>query len=119
MSGNGHWEINLRKGGTRVTESIHADTREDAERIARARNPGFQNTGFNYKYNQSESSVGSSSSRNYKTSSFSGIGSPDLGDSGGYLALGMFALGLWLIIEFWWIVIPVAVLGGIGWFLKD
>ena len=47
---------------------------------------------------------------------FSGGGS---GDTSGYLALGMFVLGLWLIIEFWWIVIPVAILGGIGWFLKD
>ena len=47
---------------------------------------------------------------------FSGGGS---GDTSGYLALGVFVLGLWLIVEFWWIVIPVAVLGGIGWFLKD
>ena len=47
---------------------------------------------------------------------FSGGGSSD---TSGYLALGMVVLGLWLIIEFWWIVIPVAVLGGIGWFLKD
>ena len=47
---------------------------------------------------------------------FSGGGS---GDTSGYLALGVFVLCLWLIIEFWWIVIPVAILGGIGWFLKD
>ena len=41
------------------------------------------------------------------------------GDMGGYLALGAIVFGLWLIIEYWWIVIPVAVIGGIGWFLKD
>ena len=40
-------------------------------------------------------------------------------DTSGYIALGVFVLCLWLIVEFWWIVIPVAVLGGIGWFLKD
>ena len=47
---------------------------------------------------------------------FSGGGSSD---TSGYLALGVFVLCLWLIVEFWWIIIPVAVLGGIGWFLKD
>ena len=49
----------------------------------------------------------------------SGGGSIDVGDMGGYLALGAIVFGLWLVIEYWWIVIPVAVIGGIGWFLKD
>jgi len=49
----------------------------------------------------------------------SGGGSIDVGNMGGYLALGAIVFGLWLIIEYWWIIIPVAVIGGIGWFLKD
>ena len=49
----------------------------------------------------------------------SGGGSIDVGGMGGYLALGAIVFGLWLVIEYWWIVIPVAVIGGIGWFLKD
>ena len=49
----------------------------------------------------------------------SGGGSIDVGNMGGYLALGAIVFGLWLVIEYWWIVIPVAVIGGIGWFLKD
>ena len=46
-------------------------------------------------------------------------GSIDVGNMGGYLALGAIVFGLWLVIEYWWIVIPVAIIGGIGWFLKD
>ena len=47
---------------------------------------------------------------------FSGGGSSD---TGGYLALGAVLLGIWLLVEFWWIIVPVAVIGGFYWFLKD
>jgi len=84
------------------TETIEAATSHDAVKRVKRANPGCD--------------VRCCKSYN---ASGSGGGSIDLGDSGGYLALGMIVLGLWLIVEFWWIVIPVAVLGGIGWFLKD
>ena len=84
------------------TETVEAATSHDAVKRVERRNPGCT-----VRCCRSYNAPGS------------GGGSFDLGDSGGYLALGMVVLGLWLIIEFWWIVIPVAVLGGIGWFLKD
>ena len=84
------------------TETVEAATSHDAVKRVERRNPGCT-----VRCCRSYNAPGS------------GGGSLDLGDSGGYLALGMVVLGLWLIIEFWWIVIPVAVLGGIGWFLKD
>ena len=40
-------------------------------------------------------------------------GGGSIGDTGGYLVLGAILFGLWLIIEFWWIVIPISVIGAI------
>ena len=51
----------------------------------------------------------SSSSSSSSGSSFDG------GDMGGYLALGAVLFALWLIVEYWWIVIPIGVIGLIGW----
>ena len=34
------------------------------------------------------------------------------GDIDGYLILGAILFGIWLLIEYWWIVIPVAVISG-------
>jgi hypothetical protein len=39
--------------------------------------------------------------------------SSDSGDVGGYLILGAILFGIWLIVEYWWIVIPVAVILGL------
>jgi hypothetical protein len=45
--------------------------------------------------------------------------SSDSGDVGGYLALGAILFGIWLLVEYWWIVVPIAVILGIliimGW----
>jgi len=87
------------------TETVEAATSQDAVSRVQRRNPGCRVHCTN-SYNAPRSGGGL----------FSGGGSSD---TSGYLALGMVVLGLWLIVEFWWIVIPVAVLGGIGWFLKD
>jgi hypothetical protein len=39
------------------------------------------------------------------------------GDTGGYLILGAILFGIWLIVEYWWIVIPVAaILGFLVWY---
>ena len=39
------------------------------------------------------------------------------GDTGGYLILGAIAFGIWLLVEYWWIVIPVAVIIGLlAWY---
>lgn len=38
-------------------------------------------------------------------------------DIGGYLILGAIAVGIWLIVEYWWIVVPVAlILGFLVWY---
>jgi len=41
------------------------------------------------------------------------------GDIGGYLILGAILFGIWLVVEYWWIVVPIAVILGIliiiGW----
>ena len=35
------------------------------------------------------------------------------GDFGGYLILGAILFGIWLLVEYWWIVVPVAVIIGL------
>ena len=43
--------------------------------------------------------------------------SSDSGDVGGYLIIGAILFGIWLIIEYWWIVVPAAViLGLLAWY---
>ena len=45
--------------------------------------------------------------------------SSDSTDVGGYLILGALLFGIWLLVEYWWIVVPIAVILGIliiiGW----
>ena len=45
--------------------------------------------------------------------------SSDSTDIGGYLALGAVLFGIWLLVEYWWIVLPIVVILGIliimGW----
>ena len=39
------------------------------------------------------------------------------GDVGGYLILGAIIFGIWLLVEYWWIVVPVAVIIGLlAWY---
>jgi hypothetical protein len=39
------------------------------------------------------------------------------GDVGGYLILGAILFGIWLLVEYWWIVVPVAVIIGLlAWY---
>ena len=49
----------------------------------------------------------------------SGSSSSESTDVGGYLALGAILFGIWLVIEYWWIVVPILVILGIliviGW----
>lgn len=87
------------------TETVEAATSHDAVRRVERRNPGC-NVRCCRSYN-APSSGGSL---------FSGGGSSD---TGGYLALGAVLLGIWLLVEFWWIIVPAAVIGGFYWFLKD
>jgi hypothetical protein len=37
------------------------------------------------------------------------------GDTGGYLILGAILFGIWLIVEYWWIVVPLAAILLFGW----
>jgi hypothetical protein len=39
--------------------------------------------------------------------------SSDSGDAGGYLILGAIAFGIWLLVEYWWIIVPVVVILGL------
>lgn len=40
----------------------------------------------------------------------SSSGSSDSGDVSGYLLIGAILFGIWLIVEYWWIIVPVAVI---------
>lgn len=44
-----------------------------------------------------------------------GIGFSDVTDMGGWFALGCLVLVTWLIMEFWAIILPLALIAGIGW----
>ena len=42
------------------------------------------------------------------------------GDVGGYLIIGAILFGIWLIVEYWWIVIPAAaILGALAWYGRN
>lgn len=42
----------------------------------------------------------------------------DIGEMGGWMILGMIIFVTWIIMEFWWIVIPVLAFGGLGWLVN-
>ena len=44
-----------------------------------------------------------------------GSSSSSDGDVGGYLILGAILFGIWLIVEYWWIVVPIASICLIVW----
>jgi hypothetical protein len=37
------------------------------------------------------------------------------GDMGGWFILGCIVFVTWLIMEFWWIIVPIAAICGLGW----
>jgi len=82
------------------TETVEAATSQDAVARVQRANPGC--------------SVRCCRSYN-KSSGNSSLS--DSGDVGGYLILGAILFGIWLIVEYWWIVIPVAIiLGFLVWY---
>jgi len=48
-----------------------------------------------------------------------GNSSSDSGDVGGYLILGAILFGIWLLMKYWWIIVPIGVILGflivLGW----
>jgi len=44
-----------------------------------------------------------------------GSSSSSSGDVSGYLMLGAILFGIWVVVEYWWIVTPIAALVLIGW----
>ena len=56
---------------------------------------------------------------NLRQVSSGGSSSSSDGDVGGYLMLGAILFGIWLIVEYWWIVVPVAVICLIAWLYKQ
>ena len=54
---------------------------------------------------------------NLRQVSSGGSSSSSDGDVGGYLILGAILFGIWLIVKYWWIIVPVAViLGFLAWY---
>lgn len=85
------------------TETVEANTSHDAIKKVQRANRGCQ--------------VRCCASYNAPNDTGSSTG---IGDMGQYLGLGVVLLVIWLLVEFWWIVIPVSVIGGIlWWFGKD
>ena len=80
------------------TETVQALTSQDATSRVERMNPGciVRCCGFSDTHN-------------------SGGGGSDLGDIGGYAALFAALFVLWLFIEFWYLAIPLSILGGIVW----
>ena len=56
---------------------------------------------------------------NLREVSSGGSSSLSGGDAGGYLILGAILFCLWAIVEYWWIVVPVAVICLIAWLYKQ
>ena len=55
--------------------------------------------------------------RNLRQVSSGGSSFTSDGDVSGYLILGAIAVGIWLLVEYWWIVVPAAViLGLLAWY---
>ena len=80
------------------TETVEALTSHDAVARVQRRNPGCD-VRCTRSYN--EDGGGSSLS--------------DMGDMGSWLILGAIVFCLWIIVEYWWIVVPIAALVALGW----
>jgi hypothetical protein len=44
-----------------------------------------------------------------------GSSSSDLGDAGGYLMLAAVLFGIWIVVQYWWIVTPIAAIALFAW----
>ena len=43
--------------------------------------------------------------------------SSEIGDVGGYVIIGAVLFGIWLLVEYWWIVVPAAaIIGFLAWY---
>ena len=81
-------------------ETVEALTSHDAVARVQRANPGC-NVRCCASYNKSGESSSSSDS--------------DIGDIGGYLVLGAILFGIWVLVEYWWIVVPIAGVSFIIW----
>ena len=80
------------------TETVEAQTSHDAVARVQRRNPGCD---VRCTRSYTEDGGGSSFS--------------DMGDMGGWLILGAILFVIWLVMEYWWIVVPIAAICGLGW----
>ena len=44
-----------------------------------------------------------------------GSSASSAGDMGGWLIIGAILFVIWLVMEYWWIVVPIAAICGLGW----
>ena len=51
----------------------------------------------------------------HEVSSGGGSSLSSAGDMGGWFILGCIVFVTWLIMEFWWIIVPIAAICGLGW----
>ena len=105
--------VTLRSGNNIVHEDITCGTREEAERIASARYPGYKVTGFNGVWENPKVKTNSSGYKKSSKDSSSDTGSSiiDSISSDGKIILGLILGGIWFAIEFWYIFWPVVSLG--------
>ena len=80
------------------TETVEAATSHDAVARVQRANPGcYVRCCKSYNKPSESSSSGST------------------GDVGGYLILGAILFGIWVVVEYWWIVTPIAVIVLLAW----
>ena len=87
------------------------ETEINAANVFQARKNIARREGVDEKYVNRVFEIRESSSSSSSSSSL--FSSSSDGDVGGYLILGAILFGIWLIVEYWWIVVPVAVIIGI------
>jgi uncharacterized membrane protein len=76
-----------------------------------------QSNTLNGAYQQFERIYGAEQIVNLRKVSSGGSSSSSDGDVGGYLIIGAILFGIWLLVNYWWIVIPATILLGILYYL--
>ena len=94
--------VSCKQDGAVFTEEVHASDGVTAKKVAEARNPGA--TAYTYNTPSWNDSGNSSSSS---------VSLGDFGNAGGMVALAGILFVLWLIVEFWWLIVPLAIIGAI------
>jgi hypothetical protein len=51
----------------------------------------------------------------HEVSSGGGSSLSDIGDMGGWFVLGCIVFATWLMMEFWWIIVPIGAICALGW----